>query len=134
VCEGFRADRVDVGEVVLRVRHGGDGPPVLLVLLVHGHPRTGATGPTGAAALDHPSIALPLPNGDVLATDDHNDRVIVVDPRSNRIVWQYGHKGIPGGRLGYLDNPDGVDLTGRQALLANHPASDSNSGVLIKPR
>jgi haloacetate dehalogenase len=38
--EGFHDERVDVGEVVLRVRHGGDGPPVLLV---HGHPRTGAT-------------------------------------------------------------------------------------------
>jgi haloacetate dehalogenase len=38
--DGFVEERVDVGEVVLRVRHGGDGPPVLLV---HGHPRTGAT-------------------------------------------------------------------------------------------
>lgn len=79
--------------------------------------------PSGAAALDHPSIALPLPNGDVLATDDYNDRVIVVNPRTNRIVWQYGHKGIPGRRSGYLDNPDGVDLTGHHALLANHPAA-----------
>lgn len=38
--EGFRLDHVDVGEVRLRVRHGGDGPAVLLV---HGHPRTHAT-------------------------------------------------------------------------------------------
>ncbi len=76
--------------------------------------------PTGAAALDHPSIALPLPNGDVLATDDHNDRVIVVDPHTDRIVWQYGHKGVHGSQPGYLDNPDGVDLTGRYALLAEY--------------
>ena len=40
VFDGFTDERVDVGEVVLRVRHGGHGPPVLLV---HGHPRTGAT-------------------------------------------------------------------------------------------
>lgn len=33
-------ERVDVGAVELRVRHAGDGPPLLLV---HGHPRTGAT-------------------------------------------------------------------------------------------
>nr|WP_218935875.1 alpha/beta hydrolase [Actinomadura citrea] len=33
-------DQVDVGEVTLRVRHGGTGPPVLLL---HGHPRTHAT-------------------------------------------------------------------------------------------
>src|SRR5919199_78097 len=38
--DGFRLDRVDVGEVVLRVRHGGSGPPLLLL---HGHPRTYAT-------------------------------------------------------------------------------------------
>ncbi len=38
--EGFVDERVDVSEVVLRVRSGGDGPPILLV---HGHPRTGAT-------------------------------------------------------------------------------------------
>jgi haloacetate dehalogenase len=40
VFEGFTDERVDVGEVELRVRHGGQGPAVLLV---HGHPRTGAT-------------------------------------------------------------------------------------------
>ena len=38
--EGFTLDRIDVGDVVLRVRHGGSGPPVLLL---HGHPRTHAT-------------------------------------------------------------------------------------------
>ncbi|RZS82918.1 haloacetate dehalogenase [Motilibacter rhizosphaerae] len=38
--DGFTDERVDVGEAVLRVRHGGDGPPVVLL---HGHPRTGAT-------------------------------------------------------------------------------------------
>lgn len=38
--EGFELERVDVGEVELRVRHGGHGPPVLLL---HGHPRTHTT-------------------------------------------------------------------------------------------
>jgi haloacetate dehalogenase len=38
--DGFADERVDVGEVDLRVRHAGEGQPVLLV---HGHPRTGAT-------------------------------------------------------------------------------------------
>jgi haloacetate dehalogenase len=40
VFDGFSLARVDVGEAVLRVRHGGSGPPVLLL---HGHPRTHAT-------------------------------------------------------------------------------------------
>jgi haloacetate dehalogenase len=38
--DGFELERIDVGEAVLRVRHGGSGPPVLLL---HGHPRTHAT-------------------------------------------------------------------------------------------
>ena len=38
--EGFRLDWITVGEVVLRVRHGGSGPPVVLL---HGHPRTHVT-------------------------------------------------------------------------------------------
>ena len=66
--------------------------------------------PLGAEALDHPSLALPLPNGDIVCNDDANHRVIVVDPRTNAIVWQYGHTGVPGAAPGFLDNPDGVDL------------------------
>jgi pimeloyl-ACP methyl ester carboxylesterase len=64
--EGFALDRVDVGEAVLRVRHGGSGPPVLLL---HGHPRThttwhrvaplltggGSTGGTGLGAAGLPA-------------------------------------------------------------------------------
>jgi outer membrane protein assembly factor BamB len=81
--------------------------------------------PTGAAELNHPSLALPLPNGDVLATDDHNDRVIVVDPRTDKVVWQYGHKSLPGTGPGYLDDPDGADLSGSYSLLAQFsPALD----------
>jgi outer membrane protein assembly factor BamB len=66
--------------------------------------------PPGSQALNQPSLALPLPNGDILANDDLNDRVIVVDPHTDRIVWQYGHTYVPGRRPGYLAKPDGVDL------------------------
>jgi haloacetate dehalogenase len=40
VFDGFTLEHVDVGDVTLRVRHGGSGPAVLLL---HGHPRTHAT-------------------------------------------------------------------------------------------
>jgi len=79
--------------------------------------------PTGRLALDQPSLALPLPNGDILANDDKNDRVIVVDPRTNRIVWQYGHTHTPGTGEGFLSNPDGVDLAPPFSLAARFGAS-----------
>jgi haloacetate dehalogenase len=46
--DGFQLDHVDVGDVRLRVRHGGSGPAVLLV---HGHPRTHTTWHRVAPAL-----------------------------------------------------------------------------------
>ena len=79
--------------------------------------------PAGAAALNHPSLALPLPNGNILVNDDHNDRVIVISPKTNRIIWQYGHDGVPGRAAGYLDNPDGVDLAPPDSLLMAHAAT-----------
>ncbi|MDX6262505.1 MAG: haloacetate dehalogenase, partial [Kribbellaceae bacterium] len=46
--DGFQLDRVNVGEVSLRVRHGGSGPAVVLL---HGHPRTHTTWYQVAPAL-----------------------------------------------------------------------------------
>jgi haloacetate dehalogenase len=40
VFDEFKLEGIDVGEVVLCVRHGGQGAPVVLL---HGHPRTHAT-------------------------------------------------------------------------------------------
>jgi DNA-binding beta-propeller fold protein YncE len=76
--------------------------------------------PSGAAALNHPSLAVGLPNGDVLLNDDANHRVIVVDPRTNQVVWQYGETGRPGSALGFLNNPDGVDLAPPYSLLGTY--------------
>ncbi len=82
--------------------------------------------PTGARALNHPSLALPLPNGNILVNDDHNDRVIVISPKTHRIVWQYGHYGVHGRAPGYLNNPDGVDLAPPYSLLVTHAATMGN--------
>ena len=79
--------------------------------------------PTGSDRLNHPSLALPLPNGDIIVTDDLNDRVIVVDPRTNTIVWQYGHTGVRGIAPGYLNIPDGLDLVPPYSFAAGHPAA-----------
>jgi outer membrane protein assembly factor BamB len=75
---------------------------------------------SGADRLNHPSLALPLPNGNVVLNDDYNHRVIVIDPRTNNIVWQYGVTGVPGSGPGYLDNPDGLDLVPPESMLITH--------------
>jgi hypothetical protein len=64
----------------------------------------------GPGALDQPSIAVMLPNGTIAATDDWNHRVVLINQRTKRIVWQYGHKGMPGNGVGYLRKPDGLQL------------------------
>ena len=64
-------------------------------------------GPTsGAGKLDFPTLAIVLSNGNVLVSDARNDRVIVIDPSTKQIVWQYGHTGKPGSGAGFLHTPD----------------------------
>ncbi len=65
---------------------------------------------SGYGELDRPSLAVRWPNGMIAVTDDWDHRVVVIDPRTKRIVWQYGHRGMPGSGPGYLDKPDGLDL------------------------
>ena len=70
--------------------------------------RYGPAAP-GEAQLNHPSLALQLPNGNIAVNDDYRDRVVVIDPHTDRIVWQYGHTDVGGTAPGYLHIPDGMD-------------------------
>jgi hypothetical protein len=65
---------------------------------------------TGEGGLNRPSLAIELPNGNILANDDLNHRVIVVDKASKKILWQYGVTGRRGLNPGYLAIPDGLDI------------------------
>jgi outer membrane protein assembly factor BamB len=65
---------------------------------------------SGPDYLNKPSLAVRWPNGMIVANDDYNHRVIVINPRTKRIVWQYGHTGVLGTAPGYLNKPDGLDL------------------------
>jgi DNA-binding beta-propeller fold protein YncE len=65
---------------------------------------------SGPGALDRPSLAVRWPNGMIAVTDDWHHRIVVIDPRTKRIVWQYGHLGIASSAPGYLNKPDGLDL------------------------
>lgn len=70
--------------------------------------------------LNQPSLALPMANGNILVNDDFNQRIIVINPADNRIVWQYGHTGIAGRSPGYLNDPDGLDLVPPDSFLIRH--------------
>jgi hypothetical protein len=87
-----------------------DTPGHIYVVTPHGHV-VWSYGPTsGPAALDRPSLALPIGHGLIAATDDYRHRVVVINRHTKRIVWQYGHLDHPGSAPGYLNKPDGLDL------------------------
>lgn len=66
---------------------------------------------SGDGMLDHCSIARELPDtGDILVVDDLHDRVVVIDRKTKKIIWQYGETGKKGFLPGLLHYPDGVDL------------------------
>ena len=66
--------------------------------------------PSGEGMLNHPSLALELPNGDVILNDDLRNRVLVIDRQTKQIIWQYGVTDQAGYKPGYLFYPDGMDI------------------------
>jgi hypothetical protein len=76
---------------------------------------------SGAARLDHPSLALLLPNGLIAVNDDYRDRVVIIKRSGGggHIVWQYGHTDSAGAGKGYLNTPDGMDLLPTQVIAAS---------------
>jgi outer membrane protein assembly factor BamB len=84
-------------------------PGAVLILDRQGHVLWRYGPASGWGELDHPSLAFMLPNGDIAINDDYDDRVVIVDPRKRRIVWQYGRLGRPGTGPNELNTPDGMD-------------------------
>lgn len=76
---------------------------------------------SGNGMLDHPSLAERLPNGLIATNDDYRDRVVVIDPRTKRIVWQYGRTDRPGTGPNRLKIPDGFDLLEPGGVTPTHP-------------
>jgi outer membrane protein assembly factor BamB len=85
-------------------------PGKIVILDRRGHVHWSFGASSGPNMLAKPSLAIQLSNGMIAANDDYNHRVIVIDPRRKRIVWQYGHTGVPGSSQGYLNKPDGIGL------------------------
>jgi hypothetical protein len=67
--------------------------------------------PTGGLGrLDHPSLAIQLADGTIALNDDFRDRVVVIDPQTGRIVWQYGRTDAGSWLPGHLFIPDAIDV------------------------
>jgi haloacetate dehalogenase len=127
VFDGFELERVDVGEAILRVRHGGSGPPVLLL---HGHPRTHTTWHRVAPLLaESHTVVCPDTRGygessKPATTGDH-------EPYSKRamardcitLMRSLGHE-----RFAVVGHDRGAYVSLRCAL--DHPAAVSGLAVL----
>jgi hypothetical protein len=89
---------------------GYNTPGRIDIITPHGRILWTYDRPSGPGALAQPSLAVALPNGTIAATDDWDHRVVLIDRASKKIVWQYGHDGVPGSGPGYLNKPDGLQL------------------------
>lgn len=138
--EGFQEDRIDLGESSIFVRHGGDGPPVVLL---HGHPRTSATWHRVAPRLVRRGFTVVCPDlpgyGQSRAaapTADHaahskrvfaRDIVAVMRTLGHRRFALAGHdRGSYTALRLALDHPDAVS---RLALLDCVPISEHLSRI-----
>lgn len=63
---------------------------------------------SGTNALNKPSLAIELPNGAIAISDESNHRVIIVDRKSSKVVWQFGSTGKAGRSAGELNLPSGL--------------------------
>jgi outer membrane protein assembly factor BamB len=76
---------------------------------------------SGDAMLKKPSLAERLPDGLIMVNDDYRDRVVVIDPATNSIVWQFGLTDSPGTSPGLISIPDGFDLLEANGSTPTHP-------------
>jgi hypothetical protein len=86
----------------------------------------GQFGVTGAGRneLSAPVQNTYLPNGDVLITDQGNQRVIEVERRSKKIVWQYGTTGLAGSDPNQLQDPNSAELLANGHVLISDENND----------
>jgi PQQ-like domain/Kelch motif len=75
----------------------------------------------GDAMLKKPSLAERLPNGLIMVNDDYRNRVVVIDPATDSIVWQYGITDVSGTTPGMVSIPDGFDLLLASGATPTHP-------------
>jgi outer membrane protein assembly factor BamB len=77
--------------------------------------------------LNTPVAATVMPNSDVLITDQVNERVIQVAPKTHAIRWQYGTTGVAGSGPNQLSNPNSAELLENGHVLI---ADENNNRVI----
>src|SRR5712691_12045222 len=87
----------------------------------------GVTG-FGPNQLNTPVQNTFLPNGNVLITDQGNERIIEVQRTDNSIVWQYGQNAVVGIGRNQLNNPNAAELLANGNILI----SDENNNRAIE--
>lgn len=87
--------------------------------------QAGVTG-SGFDQLNTPVQNTYLPSGDILITDQGNQRVIEVNP-AKQIVWQQGQTGVAGALFNQLNNPNSAELLDNGNILI---ADESNNRVI----
>ena len=78
----------------------------------------GVTG-FGPNQLNTPVQNTYLPSGNVLITDQGNERIIEVRRMDNAIVGQYGENGVIGNGRNQLNNPNAAELLAQRQYAAH---------------
>jgi hypothetical protein len=87
--------------------------------------QAGVTG-SGFNELNTPVQNTYLPNGDILISDQGNQRVIEVT-QYLQIVWQQGMTGVAGSKFNQLNNPNSAELLANGDILI---ADEGNNRVI----
>jgi hypothetical protein len=87
--------------------------------------QAGVTG-SGPNQLNTPVQNTWLPYGDILVTDQGNQRVIEIT-LDKKVVWQYGQTGVAGEGANQLNNPNSAELLRNGHILI---ADESNNRVI----
>lgn len=82
----------------------------------------------GPDQLNTPVQNTYLPTGNILITDQANQRIIEVRPADKAIVWQYGQNGVSGSGPDQLSNPNAAELLPSGNVLI----SDENNNRAIE--
>jgi len=88
----------------------------------------GQAGVTGSDfnQLNTPVQNTYLPNGDILISDQGNQRIIEVN-KAKQIVWQQGKTGVAGAKFNQLNNPNSAELLDNGDILI---ADEGNNRVI----